>query len=805
MMEIAEDPPLGPQPDVDYEMRMSGPSHLPFHASTPQQQSSSSQQDDVMADEAAVAEDIQDGMMADEYEEQSGQGIAPSNDADVEFVEEAVPAMAAITEPTADAAPSQDPMTLEMQAGQAETNGESAPLQTSASGGDVPVSLGETTALVPDATIVDEGPSADERSAESSGPNAATGQPEPTSTAPDASAEATGGSSALDPAVVPTELHEVDELASTSFDQSFADEGAAEPDEDASARDQAQPSRADAPAENGLAAEHEAGEEDQLEHSIESDDGTLPPTVRVSFNGQDFVLFSHDEPPCYTGASQAAEDTERDATAEPTVQVPAPKLKVADDTFWQPLESLFASLRVKDCLGEFLEEATELVLHMPDLDLTVQEDNVYGREITLDDLFQLHQGLGYGTSLHLLITEAQRFISKYNVLAQHVANLIEQAHDEHGEAEQSGQVDVQAHRPTTADANDENDELDAGDADAHTAAQAVEEIVSAENAEVEDDSHEAYEEAGDVTAEAAEATSAGEHADAAPPAETAGPDPDLAEDAAAAPASDAGPSGTAAQAPDGEAEAAEHEEADQTYVTVNEEGDEDELDEIDEADGVEGAAGANGDEAAAAADQTEEWDEQEAYEDEPEGWQEDGGDDGLAEEEEGEYPATHEVADGAEAEDGAEAYEDEAEEEADFEEGEAEAEEEAEEGEAVGDEAEEADEGEEEDDDEEGDGSVTIDDSDGAVDQSYAEAATHVGPGDDEEEIVEYEDHTEEPAAEGPAALGPAEAEADDSVYGDASVASAGATAALNKRGLEDDSAGADDADSGDTKRARVD
>ncbi|SPO25678.1 uncharacterized protein UTRI_03043 [Ustilago trichophora] len=147
-------------------------------------------------------------------------------------------------------------------------------------------------------------------------------------------------------------------------------------------------------------------------------------TVRVTFNGQDFVMWSATDISAYICHPDKAQGGDQSHESDELLPVEAPALEVQQDVLWQPLDSLFASLREKNALGEFLEETQELHLTFPDLDLAVAEDNLYCREITLDDLLQLHHGIGLTTSLHILVSERPRFITKYNELAQHVAGIL---------------------------------------------------------------------------------------------------------------------------------------------------------------------------------------------------------------------------------------------------------------------------------------------------------------------------------------------------------------------------------------------
>ncbi|CDR99141.1 hypothetical protein [Sporisorium scitamineum] len=192
--------------------------------------------------------------------------------------------------------------------------------------------------------------------------------------------------------------------------------------------DSAQPNGQEGESSNGHAYYHSEDEENT--------------TIRVTFHGQDFVMWSAADIPAFLAVAHAIEKTDSSQESEEVVQIEAPVLELAKDILWQPLDSLFAGLRDKKALGDFLDESHELHIAFPDLDLDVAEDNLYCREITLDDLLQLHHGLGLPTSLHALVSECPRFITKYNELAQHVAGILghqlQHSSDEEEEAANAG-------------------------------------------------------------------------------------------------------------------------------------------------------------------------------------------------------------------------------------------------------------------------------------------------------------------------------------------------------------------------------
>ena len=142
-------------------------------------------------------------------------------------------------------------------------------------------------------------------------------------------------------------------------------------------------------------------------------DDAEPHTVCLTFQEQDFCVFpsaSDQGPTVYV--EETNDDDERIL-----VGVPAPALPIDRSLFWEPLDAVFGALRVAHVLGEFLEEGTELCIAFPDLDLVLREDNVYARDISLQDISQLALGFECHGSLRLVVTEEPRFISRYNELA----------------------------------------------------------------------------------------------------------------------------------------------------------------------------------------------------------------------------------------------------------------------------------------------------------------------------------------------------------------------------------------------------
>ena len=166
-------------------------------------------------------------------------------------------------------------------------------------------------------------------------------------------------------------------------------------------------------------------------------DDVEPHTVCLTFQEQDFCVFpsANDQ-----GPTVYVEET-NDNDERVLVGVPAPALPIDRSLFWEPLDAVFGALRVAHVLGEFLEEGTELCIAFPDLDLVLREDNVYARDISLQDISQLALGFECHGSLRLVVTEEPRFISRYNELATALGS---EESEEDALDEEAGEEDEEA-------------------------------------------------------------------------------------------------------------------------------------------------------------------------------------------------------------------------------------------------------------------------------------------------------------------------------------------------------------------------
>lgn len=180
-------------------------------------------------------------------------------------------------------------------------------------------------------------------------------------------------------------------------------------------------------------------------------DDAEPHTVCLTFQGQDFCVFpsaSDQGPTVYV--EETNDDDERIL-----VGVPAPALPIDRSLFWEPLDAVFGALRVAHVLGEFLEEGTELCIAFPDLDLVLREDNVYARDISLQDISQLALGFECHGSLRLVVTEEPRFISRYNELATALGS---EESEEDAQDEEAGEEDEGADKEDEEAGEDDEEE-----------------------------------------------------------------------------------------------------------------------------------------------------------------------------------------------------------------------------------------------------------------------------------------------------------------------------------------------------------
>ncbi|PWN28747.1 hypothetical protein BDZ90DRAFT_258829 [Jaminaea rosea] len=210
-----------------------------------------------------------------------------------------------------------------------------------------------------------------------------------------------------------------------------------QPNDEADAASSSNPSKNEDSNANDAAShptKQPAGDDPSKDPSRSSHRASTPPpaqTIRLTFNDQSFALFAaSSESSTYLAYKEGAEEDEIES-------IPAPPLAVPKEIFHQPLSTLFPALRVKEALGEFLEDAdgaiasriaalvphtstrtggTTLVLQFPQLGLALREDSVYVSEVSLSDLVAVHEGMAFEDSMHVVVSEDECFLKEYRLL-----------------------------------------------------------------------------------------------------------------------------------------------------------------------------------------------------------------------------------------------------------------------------------------------------------------------------------------------------------------------------------------------------
>lgn len=122
----------------------------------------------------------------------------------------------------------------------------------------------------------------------------------------------------------------------------------------------------------------------------------------------DFVLFNLPEVSSHT-------------TEEPLVL-----LQHHPSLFYEPISAVFDAFRQEEYFSH-LEEISEaeMAINAHELQLVISEDNVYSREVSLQDLYAMHQGVGLPGHLRLTLQSiVPRFIVRYNVLRDQITRLV---------------------------------------------------------------------------------------------------------------------------------------------------------------------------------------------------------------------------------------------------------------------------------------------------------------------------------------------------------------------------------------------
>ncbi|KAL5490193.1 hypothetical protein ACEPAI_5026 [Sanghuangporus weigelae] len=109
-----------------------------------------------------------------------------------------------------------------------------------------------------------------------------------------------------------------------------------------------------------------------------------------------------------------------------TTEEPLLLLQHHPSLFYEPVSAVFDAFRQEEYFShlEELSEA-EMALNAHDLQLVISEDNIYSREVSLQDLYAMHQGVGLPGHLKLTLQSIMpRFITRYNLLRDQVTRLV---------------------------------------------------------------------------------------------------------------------------------------------------------------------------------------------------------------------------------------------------------------------------------------------------------------------------------------------------------------------------------------------
>ncbi|KAE8244623.1 hypothetical protein A4X13_0g6429 [Tilletia indica] len=147
-------------------------------------------------------------------------------------------------------------------------------------------------------------------------------------------------------------------------------------------------------------AADEGDDDDDGDQEEDADAGDeFLPTVLIDFEDSLFDLFAQQ-------AGDGKHDSEENA-------IP---LKASSDILNQPLSNLFATLRIPDALGEFLEKDTALVLRSPEVDLEMAENDATAEQVLLQDFLDIHPSNSNGDAVRLRFSQRQSFLTRFKSL-----------------------------------------------------------------------------------------------------------------------------------------------------------------------------------------------------------------------------------------------------------------------------------------------------------------------------------------------------------------------------------------------------
>ncbi|KAH8829652.1 hypothetical protein DL96DRAFT_1599010 [Flagelloscypha sp. PMI_526] len=183
---------------------------------------------------------------------------------------------------------------------------------------------------------------------------------------------------------------------------------------------------------------HEAALSELDPHEI--DDGIYidpPPAVLLRLPSESSEVYLFNQPIASGSGTSTPSSSRASPHPFPVLLQPLPTL------YYEPISSLLESLRLESAVTSLPDVgSSELAIEAIDLKLSVTEDNIHAREVSLHDLNVLHDGSGLSGPLRLrLYLLTPRFILRYRALEREVNTLL-------------------LEEPTRADEGDQNQDLE---------------------------------------------------------------------------------------------------------------------------------------------------------------------------------------------------------------------------------------------------------------------------------------------------------------------------------------------------------
>ncbi|BGO95480.1 hypothetical protein NBRC10512_007735 [Rhodotorula toruloides] len=139
------------------------------------------------------------------------------------------------------------------------------------------------------------------------------------------------------------------------------------------------------------------------------------------------------------------------------------------ELYYKPLETLFRVVREE--IEELRDQGDELVVEFDEIGISLSEDNIYSRQVTLFDFDRIHTGCQIPGRLHARIYAQPCFATGFNALAEHIARIASGASEE-GEGEEELEegeesVTLVAEEGSEGEFREEGEEEEEGVADDH--------------------------------------------------------------------------------------------------------------------------------------------------------------------------------------------------------------------------------------------------------------------------------------------------------------------------------------------------